>query len=135
MQDKLRLLIVEDEEPIRRGLIDVFVYHGYEVDSAGDGQEGLELALNNRYHLILLDVMLPGLDGFSVCNKVREKDREQQKQIFDLFYRGEDELTRATPGTGIGLALVKELAESMGSTIQLVHHEQGAEFQIIFTPQ
>lgn len=77
MAKKIRLLIVEDEEPIRRGLVDVFLYHGYEVESAGDGHEGLKMALSGSYDLVLLDVMLPGLDGFSICNEVRTRDREQ----------------------------------------------------------
>lgn len=72
-----RLLIIEDEEPILRGLADVFVFNGYEVESASDGRSGLEKALGGGYHLILLDIMLPGLDGFEVCNRIREVDRQQ----------------------------------------------------------
>lgn len=72
-----RLLIVEDEAPIRNGLIDVFLFHGFEVDSAGDGHEGLRKALSGRYDLVLLDIMLPGIDGFDICNRVREQDRGQ----------------------------------------------------------
>ena len=77
MQRKPRLLIVEDEVAIRSGLVDVFVYHGYEVDTALDGEQGLSLALSGRYDLILLDVMLPLRDGFSVCEAVRAVDRAQ----------------------------------------------------------
>lgn len=77
MQRKIRLLIVEDETAIRSGLVDVFVYHGYDVDWADDGPGGLEMALSGRFDLILLDVMLPGLDGFEICNRIRAQDREQ----------------------------------------------------------
>lgn len=77
MQRKARILIVEDEEPIRCGLEDVFVFHGYEVESAAAGDLGLKKALSGRYDLILLDVMLPGLDGFSVLERIRAADREQ----------------------------------------------------------
>lgn len=77
VQRKPRLLIVEDEVAIRSGLVDVFVYHGYEVDTALDGEQGLSLALSGRYDLILLDVMLPLRDGFSVCEAVRAVDRAQ----------------------------------------------------------
>ncbi|NOQ65528.1 MAG: response regulator [Methyloprofundus sp.] len=74
---KAKLLIVEDEQAILHGLIDVFVFHGYEVDAAEDGKIGLEKALTLTYDLILLDVMLPFIDGFSICNQIREKDLQQ----------------------------------------------------------
>ncbi|NOQ94315.1 MAG: response regulator [Methylophaga sp.] len=77
MQKKVRILIVEDEVAIREGLIDVFVYHGYDVDFSGDGIEGLKKALTGTFDLILLDVMLPGMNGFDICNQVREHDRDQ----------------------------------------------------------
>ena len=77
MQRKIRILIVEDEEAIRTGLIDVLVYHGYEVEFAADGISGLDKALSGRFDLILLDVMLPGMDGFEICNRIRAQDRDQ----------------------------------------------------------
>lgn len=77
MKRKLRILVVEDEAAIRTGLIDVLVYHGYDVDFAEEGTDGLKKAQSGHYDLILLDVMLPGMDGFEICNRVRENDREQ----------------------------------------------------------
>ena len=59
-------------------------------------------------------------------------DRGQAKKIFQLFYRVGDELTRTTPGTGIGLALVNELARAMSARIELRNCEPGVEFQVIF---
>jgi len=72
---KTKILIVEDEETILTGLIDLFVYHGFEVDTASDGKIGLDKALRYNYHLLLLDVMLPFIDGFAICEAVRKKDR------------------------------------------------------------
>jgi len=89
MQKKVRLLIVEDEVAIREGLIDVFVYHGYDVDFSGDGTEGLQKALTGSFDLILLDVMLPGMNGFEICNQVREHDRDQA--IIMLTAKSSDE--------------------------------------------
>jgi DNA-binding response OmpR family regulator len=74
---KLRILLVEDEEAIRTGLIDVLVFHGYDVDSAATGPDGLKKALTGKFDLILLDIMLPGMDGYEICNRIRAEDRNQ----------------------------------------------------------
>jgi len=73
----INILVVEDEEAIRSGLIDVFVFHGYEVDSAATGPGGLRKALTGKFDLILLDIMLPGMDGYEICNQIRARDRDQ----------------------------------------------------------
>ena len=67
------ILIIEDEQPIVDILKFNLVKDGYKVIEALDGEEGLRMALTKEPDLILLDVMLPGLDGFGVCRKVREK--------------------------------------------------------------
>ncbi len=77
MNAKLKILIVEDEVAIRTGLADVFVYHGFDVDEAADGPQGLHKALTGRFDLIVLDVMLPGMDGFEICERIRRHDRVQ----------------------------------------------------------
>jgi len=77
MNRQVRILVVEDEEAIRTGLIDVLVFHGYEADSAATGPEGLEKALTGKFDLILLDIMLPGMDGYEICDRIRAVDRNQ----------------------------------------------------------
>ncbi len=77
MPNKSNILIIEDEEAIRTGLIDVLIYHGFNTDFASDGVTGLEKALSGMFDLVLLDVMLPGMDGFTVCENIRKKDKEQ----------------------------------------------------------
>lgn len=77
MNRQIRVLVVEDEEAIREGLIDVLVFHGYDVDSAATGPEGLDKALTGRFDLILLDIMLPGIDGYEICDRIRAEDRYQ----------------------------------------------------------
>ncbi len=86
---KAKILIVEDEEAIRKGLCDLFAYNGYEVDSAGDGREGLKKALSGHYHLLVLDIMLPELDGLTICNEVRKADRSQA--IILLTAKGDED--------------------------------------------
>lgn len=76
MTSKLKILIVEDEPAVRSGLGDLFVYHGYEVSLAVDGKQGLHMALNDAPDLVVLDIMLPELDGFSVCDEIRKVNRD-----------------------------------------------------------
>ena len=66
-----RILLVEDEESILMPLEDDLGLEGYEVASARDGVEGLARAKEGGFDLIILDVMLPGLDGFEVCKRLR----------------------------------------------------------------
>jgi DNA-binding response OmpR family regulator len=68
---KARVLIIEDEPALSRGLCDVFRGQGFEVIAAQDGQAGLDAALSQRPDLILLDVMLPRVNGFEICQAVR----------------------------------------------------------------
>ncbi len=89
MTTRAKILIVEDEPAIRAGLVDVFVFHGYEVDFAENGKQGLKKALSGLYDLILLDVMLPGIDGFEICNRIRGQDRQQA--IIMLTAKSSDE--------------------------------------------
>ncbi|MEM9532816.1 MAG: response regulator transcription factor [Pseudomonadota bacterium] len=77
MTDRPRLLVVEDEAPIREGLTDLLTHHGFAVTAVGDGQEGLCEARRGAYDLVLLDVMLPSLDGFAVCEALRRDEPDQ----------------------------------------------------------
>lgn len=98
MNRKLRLLIVEDEEAILKGLIDLFIYHGYEVASATDGLNGLEMALSQRFDLVILDIMLPEMDGYTVCNKIREATRELPIMMLTARTTEEDIINGLTLG-------------------------------------
>lgn len=71
----MRILLVEDNRDILANLADYLELKGYSVDCAQDGLSGLHLAAANRYDLIVLDVMLPGLDGYSLCRRLREDGR------------------------------------------------------------
>lgn len=66
-----RILIVEDELPMRTALHDVLVAEGYRVLTAVDGESGLQKALAEKPDLLLLDIMLPKLDGYAVCGELR----------------------------------------------------------------
>ena len=66
-----RILVIEDDPSIRMGLEDTLTAKGYEVDAVARGGEGADRALSGRYDLVVLDVMLPDLDGFEVCRRLR----------------------------------------------------------------
>ena len=66
-----KILIVEDEESIADLEKDYLELSGFEVEVANDGQTGLEKALSGDFDLVILDLMLPGVDGFEICRKVR----------------------------------------------------------------
>lgn len=70
---ELRLLIVEDDRLLAEAVSDYFTGKGWKTKAVYDGTNAVEKAVNGSWHMILLDVMLPGCDGFSVCRKIREQ--------------------------------------------------------------
>jgi len=69
----MKLLLIEDHQDIAGVIFDFFEIKGYTLDYANNGQHGYDLASNNHYDLIILDVMLPRMNGFTVCQKLREQ--------------------------------------------------------------
>ena len=67
-----KILIVEDEHSIAEPEKDYLELSGFEVETANDGMNGLAKALNEKFDLFILDVMLPGIDGYEICSKIRE---------------------------------------------------------------
>lgn len=82
------ILVVEDEQPISRVIADNLSFEGYDVLQAGDGPAGLEMALGQQVDLILLDIMLPGMNGYDVCRRLREAGRATP--VIMLSARGEE---------------------------------------------
>ena len=72
-EDKMKILIVEDERRLAKALRQILLEAGYEAESVHTGDEGLHYAETNMYDLIVLDVMLPGMDGFSVVRALRRQ--------------------------------------------------------------
>lgn len=83
-----KILIVEDELPMLQGLKDNLEFENYTVDTAEEGQKGLDKVLNNQYDLILLDVMLPNVSGFDICKAARKKGIDTP--IIMLTAKGEE---------------------------------------------
>ena len=82
-----RLLVVDDEEKIRVLVRKYAEYEGYEVEEAADGMSAIELCRQEKFDLIILDVMMPELDGFSACREIR---KFSQVPVLMLSARGEE---------------------------------------------
>jgi DNA-binding response OmpR family regulator len=83
-----KILIVEDEEKLINNLADKLRAEGYDVYTAMDGEAGWELARSDTYDLVVLDIMLPGLDGLSLCRMIRNDPRMIDVPIIILTARG-----------------------------------------------
>jgi len=84
-----RILVVEDDPSIRMGLEDTLTAKGYQVEVVGKGGDGAERALSGRYDLVVLDVMLPDIDGFEVCRRIRQaKGPVRRVPVIMLSARG-----------------------------------------------
>ncbi len=82
-----KLLVVDDEAPIRMLICKYAAYEGHETDEAGDGREAVALARTGTYDAIIMDIMMPELDGFSACREIR---RFSDVPILILSARGEE---------------------------------------------
>lgn len=99
-----RVLVVDDEKLIVKGIRFSLIQDGMEVDCAYDGEEALEKAKNNEYDIILLDVMLPKMDGFAVCQMIRDfsdvpivmltAKGDDMDKILGLEYGADDYITK-----------------------------------------
>ncbi len=70
----MKILVADDDRNIRQGLVDLLEGEGYETIAAADGVEALRLMRRDRPQLVLLDIMMPGMDGYAVCREIRRED-------------------------------------------------------------
>ena len=84
-----RLLLVEDETPIREGLVELFTSQGFDVDAVGDGLLAVERAADGGFDAVLLDIMLPGMDGLAVLTHLRA--RSDSVPVLLLTAKGAEE--------------------------------------------
>jgi DNA-binding response OmpR family regulator len=82
------ILVIEDDPAVRRGIVDVLEYAGYQTLEAGDGHTGMEAALKAHYRLLLLDLVMPGPSGFEILDALKRKRPGQA--VIILSARGEE---------------------------------------------
>jgi DNA-binding response OmpR family regulator len=138
---RLRILVIEDNQDIAENIADYFEPRGHQLDFALDGIGGLHLALSESFDVIVLDLMLPGMDGITLCRKLRQ---EAQKTTPVLMLTARDTLPDKLDGFQAGsddylvkpfaleelearlLALVKRGRRSVSSTYSLADLEVDA---------
>lgn len=96
---RARILVIEDEPAIRNGVCDLLAFHGHRPSGVGDGEGGLRLARSQDWDLVLLDVMLPGQDGFSICRQLRAEQPSVAILMLTAKGREEDVLEGFRSGT------------------------------------
>ena len=137
-EKKIAVLVVEDEEAIQRGLCDVLAFQGYAPTGVGTGEDGLSEALTGRYDLVILDLMLPGISGYDVCDRVREKlplqpilmltARGSDEDVLEGFERGADDYVTKPFSVSELVARVKALLRRSGAVSQAEEPLDGFPF-------
>ena len=123
----MRILLIEDEKGLVLTLADLLRADCYEVHVTGDGKEGAELAITERFDLIILDVMLPGMSGFEVCRTIRQEGLD----VPILMLSAKTQVVDRVSGLRLGADdyLTKpfhpsELLARVESLLRRVHHEK-----------
>lgn len=107
-QVKKRILVVEDEKPLRDLYVQVLVDEGYDVDQAIDGEEALALLSHGGYDLVLLDIVLPKMDGVAILKKLRESPpTKPNRAIVVLSNLGQDDVIATSISLGVRGYMIK----------------------------
>ncbi len=124
----MRILVIEDQEEILRNIADYLHLHGFTVDCARNGLGGLHLAVTLPFDLIILDIMLPGMDGLTLCRKLRQEAGLHTPVIF-LTARDslEDKLAGFKAGSDDYLVKPFSLPELLARVEAVLHRSQPAQ--------
>jgi DNA-binding response OmpR family regulator len=123
----MRILVVEDNRDILTNILDYLTLKGYSVDCAQDGLSGLHLAATEHYDLIVLDIMLPGMDGYQLCQRLRE-DARSDTPIIMLTARDalDDRLKGLNAGADDYLLKPFALSELVARIEAILRRSQGS---------
>ena len=120
----MRILIVEDELPMRTALVETLKAEGYRVAAADDGERGLEVACTEPFDLVLLDVMMPKLDGFAVCRELRKRGRDMPVLMLTAKGGVDDRVTGLDSGADDYLAKPFSLRELLARVRSLLRRRE-----------
>jgi two-component system OmpR family response regulator len=134
MQEKLskKILVVEDEAPLRNAISSILNFNGFEVLQAVNGKEGFDLAMKERPDLILLDHMMPVMDGLTMFEKLRQEP-DWDKEVMVIFLTNSTDLAKIASPTEEALPdfliksdwniedIVKKIKERLGIVLEVVH--------------
>ena len=126
-----RLLIIEDELAMRTALTDVLEAKGYRVMTASDGAEGLERALKEKPDLVLLDIMLPKLDGFALCAELRRLGHAEPILMLTAKGQVEDRVTGLNAGADDYLVKPFSTDELLARVRALLRRSQRGEKAVL----
>lgn len=123
----MRLLIIEDEAPMRTALVETLKAEGYRVQAAADGIAGLELACTEPFDLVLLDIMMPGLDGFALCRELRKRGRTMPVLMLTAKGQVDDRVEGLDSGADDYLVKPFSLKELLARVRALLRRKERAE--------
>ena len=112
----MRILVIEDNRDILANVLDYLQLKGFNVDCAQDGLSWLHLASINRYDIIVLDIMLPGIDGYQICQRLRDSRQQAQDRLDRLTPREYEIACLAAAGHPN-----KRIAAQLGISEKTVH--------------
>jgi CheY-like chemotaxis protein len=105
-----RILVVDDDEMVLMALNELLKPEGYEVDAVGSGAEALEHLEKHTYNLLMLDIIMPEMNGFELCRKIRQKEALQETPIVFLTAKSREEDREEGIEAGANLFLSKPIS-------------------------
>jgi CheY-like chemotaxis protein len=105
-----RILVVDDDEMVLMALDELLKGEGYEIETASTGAEALQKLDRNGYDLLMLDVIMPEMDGFTLCKRIREKEHYKETPIVFLTAKSRDEDRSRGLEAGANLFLSKPIS-------------------------
>ena len=128
----MRILVIEDNRDILANILDYLELKGFTVDCAQDGLSGMHLALTQPYDLIVLDIMLPGMDGYQLCQKLRQ-EADNNTPIIMLTARDalDDRLVGLNAGADDYLVKPFALSELVARIEAVLRRSSGANKRVL----
>jgi DNA-binding response OmpR family regulator len=125
----MRILVVEDEEKLCRSIKKVLDENSFQVDVAYDGEMGLKLAYQNEYDTVILDIILPGMNGLAVCKAIKESKPSMPILMLTALGTTEDKVTGLESGADDYLLKPFEFAELLARIRALIRRSKSYPIQ------